>query len=293
MIRTSNNSILPLEVIRVTGDESNSRADFLAIEEPLEIRLAFDEGNQRVTRNISVTMRTPGNDTELATGFLFTEGIIRSSSDIRSVETRPFACAENMENIIQVDLHESLTPNLSNTDRNFYTTSSCGVCGKASIAAIKTVSVFDLPAENEYSRWSYELLTGLPGILHCRQEMFRNTGGLHACALFDDLGELLLLKEDVGRHNALDKLIGSALQMNLLPLNRHILLLSGRASFELIQKAAMAGVTTVAAIGAPSSLAVTLAKEFNMTLIGFLKNDRFNIYTNPHRINIPTYENQD
>ncbi|NVM66738.1 FdhD protein [Mucilaginibacter sp. SG538B] len=293
MIPARNLSIMPLEVIRMTRNEVNPLADFLAVEEPLEIRLAFNQREERVIRNISVTMRTPGNDTELALGFLFTEGIIRAASDIRSVELRGFACAENKENTIQVNLQESITPNISQADRNFYTTSSCGVCGKGSIAAIRTVSVFEPSAEDEYVCWSLDTLMELPSRLRRQQEIFQETGGLHACALFDDSGELILLKEDVGRHNALDKLIGTALQMNLLPLKRYGLLLSGRASFELIQKAAMGGVTIVAAIGAPSSLAVTLAEEFNITLIGFLKNDRFNIYTHQKRINFSIYENQD
>jgi FdhD protein len=291
MISIKNNLILPFEVSKLKEGVFSEEADFLAIEEPLEIRLGYWVAHEKIVKNISVTMRTPGNDEELAIGFLFTEGIIRSASDVVSVKAQFFSCAENRENTIQIDMFGSVRPNLKNTERNFYTTSSCGVCGKGSIAAIKTVSAFELSNKATGVSWSSALLMGLPAALHYRQEAFRNTGGMHACALFDEFGEIMLIKEDVGRHNALDKLIGHAIQLNLLPLNRQILLLSGRASFELIQKAAMAGITTVAAIGAPSSLAVSLAEEFNMTLIGFLKQGRFNIYTHPSRIIISTNEN--
>ncbi|MGN6637724.1 MAG: formate dehydrogenase accessory sulfurtransferase FdhD, partial [Mucilaginibacter sp.] len=176
-----------------------------------------------------------------------------------------------------------------NTERNFYTTSSCGVCGKASIGAIRTVNAFN--NEESDNDVSAEVLYQLPEILSHHQQVFTTTGGLHASALFNRLGKLLLVREDVGRHNALDKLIGAALNQGLLPLNKHILLLSGRTSFELVQKAAMAGINIIAAVGAPSSLAVQLAKEFNITLIGFLRGRRFNIYTSPNRVLLKKYEN--
>ncbi len=235
-------------------------------------------------------MRTPDNDAELALGFLFTEGIIKHQSDIYSTSHCFIACAENKENVIQVSLKEAVIPVLNNTERNFYTTSSCGVCGKASINSIKTVSVFEhtIPVENQINT---DLLYLLPAILQKHQEVFADTGGLHASALFDSTGELILVREDVGRHNALDKLIGAALNEEMLPLNRHILLLSGRASFELVQKAAMAGINIIAAVGAPSSLAVQLAEEFDITLIGFLRGKRFNIYTQPNRILLSKHEN--
>ncbi|MDB5153454.1 MAG: fdhD [Mucilaginibacter sp.] len=284
------NAITYLPVIRVTDNESAKTTDALAIEEPLEIRLEYGPSDERKIQNISVTMRTPGNDAELALGFLFTEGIIKLQTEINLTELDFINCPENRENVIQVSLKESIIPNLANTDRNFYTTSSCGVCGKASISAIRTVSAFNNnePVENQINE---DVLYELPFILKKHQRVFAFTGGLHASALFDSTGELLLLSEDVGRHNALDKLIGAALNKSMLPLNQHILLLSGRASFELVQKAAMAGITIIAAVGAPSSLAVQLAGEFNVTLIGFLRDQRFNIYTQSDRILLYKHEN--
>ena len=202
-----------------------------------------------------------------------------------------FACAANKENIIQIELKEDSSPNLKNTDRNFYTTSSCGVCGKGSIEAIKTVSAFNPGNEHDFFV-ATDVLLKLPALLRAQQAIFNATGGLHACALFTQLGELVFLREDVGRHNALDKLIGAALNADILPLKYTILLLSGRASFELVQKAAMAGISIIAAVGAPSSLSVQLAEEFGITLIGFLRQERFNIYTQQQRILLPEYENK-
>ncbi|MDB5000945.1 MAG: sulfurtransferase FdhD [Mucilaginibacter sp.] len=277
-------------VTKINGNQSLATMDKLAIEEPLEIRLAFGAGLTRTVKNISVTMRTPGSDAELATGFLFTEGIIKDKNELASVNHCFIACAENKENVIQVELAEDATPELKNTDRNFYTTSSCGVCGKGSIAAIKTVSSFQPDQSNDFFI-TREMMLELPSRLRLYQDIFDVTGGLHACALFNTAGELLLLREDVGRHNALDKLIGAALERDLLPLKNAVLLLSGRASFELVQKAAMAGINIIGAIGAPSSLAVQLADEFGITLVGFLRHKRFNIYTMGQRILMPKYEN--
>lgn len=281
--------IIHLPITKVSHTESAKTSDALAIEEPLEIRLEYGSKANRQVQNISVTMRTPGNDAELALGFLFTEGIIQKQEDIASVAHCFIACAENKENVIQVTLSEETIPNLRNTERNFYTTSSCGVCGKGSINAIRTVSAYDHQSKDD-NLINADLLHQLPQILSEHQEVFADTGGLHASALFTPTGKLLLVREDVGRHNALDKLIGAALYKNWLPLTKSILLLSGRASFELVQKAAMAGITIIAAVGAPSSLAVQLAKEFNITLIGFLRNQRFNIYTAAHRILITEHE---
>lgn len=283
-------SIKRVPVTRVKDCDSKEIADALAVEEPLEIRLEYGPANHRAVENISVTMRTPGNDAELAAGFLFTEGIVRDRQDIAAIDHCFIACAENRENVIQVCLNENVSPNLQNISRNFYTTSSCGVCGKGSINAIRTVSAFTQNDGDDISITA-ELLYQLPEKLRQHQEVFADTGGLHAAALFNPDGELLLVREDVGRHNGLDKLIGAALNKNWLPLNRHILLLSGRASFELVQKAAMAGIRIIAAVGAPSSLAVELAEEFNITLAGFLRGERFNIYSAGHRITLPVYEN--
>jgi FdhD protein len=282
-------SIKRVPVIKVTRVINDETTDALAIEEPLEIRLEYGEADNRIVKNISVTMRTPGHDAELATGFLFTEGIIKNSKDILAAKHCFIACAENKENVIQVSLKEGVIPNLQHSDRNFYTTSSCGVCGKGSIDAIRTVSAFTQPVNDDQTITS-EILQQLPDKLRQHQQIFADTGGLHASALFNLSGELLLAREDVGRHNALDKLIGAALNKNWLPVSQSVLLLSGRASFELVQKAAMAGICIIASVGAPSSLAVELAEEFDITLAGFLRDKRFNIYTAARRIILPVYE---
>lgn len=270
-------SVKDVPITKINAFNSEAVLDMLSVEEPLEIKILYGPENQRTQKNISVTMRTPGNDHELATGFLFTEGIIPSYSIIKEVSHLAGQCTRQKQNSIQVELREDFIPQLMQADRNFYTTSSCGVCGKSSIESIKTVSAFSVKNKTVL-HLSREILSQLPQKLRTAQTDFSNTGGIHASGLFSVDGDLILLREDVGRHNALDKLIGSALSADLLPLNKHILLLSGRASFELIQKAAMARISVVAAIGAPSSLAVDLAKEFNMTLIGFLREDRFNVY---------------
>jgi FdhD protein len=253
--------------------------DQVAVEEPLEIRLAYSTATGRMQKNIAVTMRTPGNDEELSAGFLFTENIIQNKEAIHEIRHIAFDY-----NRILVDLHENILPLLNKADRNFYSSSSCGICGKASIDAIRTISVYKDDPGNISVKAA--LLYGLPDALRKQQEVFENTGGIHASALFTLDAEFIMLREDVGRHNALDKIIGAALVRGDLPLNKCILLLSGRASFELLQKAAMAGIKIVAAVGAPSSLAVELAKETGITLIGFLRNDRFNIYSGEGRIGL-------
>lgn len=270
-------SIKHVNVQRIDGTETSSFLDTLSVEEPLEIRLSYGLETERIQKNISVTMRTPGNDIDLAIGFLFTEGIIVSFENIKDAYPVKMNCLSQKQNIVQVDLKENFIPNLMQTDRNFYTTSSCGVCGKSSIESIKTVSSFANLTKPKVTI-DVSVFYQLPQKLRMAQSDFASTGGLHASGLFTTKGDLILLTEDVGRHNALDKLIGKSLINKSLPLNEHILLLSGRASFELIQKAAMAGISIIASIGAPSSLAVELAVEFNITLLGFLKEDRFNIY---------------
>lgn len=272
-----------IPVIKVRAHDCVDTTDELAAEEPLEIRIAYGKEQQRQIRNISVVMRTPGHDAELALGFLFTEGIINNTKDVAGVEHYFTACPNNRENVIQVSLHPNVQPILHNTDRNFYITSSCGVCGKSSINAVRTVAQYQAEL-NEGLQISVDALYALPELLCKQQELSEQTSGLHTSALFSADGQLQLAREDVGRHNALDKLIGAALKQEWLPLNKNILLLSGRASFELIQKAAMAGICMVAAIGAPSTLAVQLADKFNITLCGFLHGQRFNIYTSPQRI---------
>ena len=270
-------STIKVKIDKLTPAGLFSEEDFLAIEEPLEIRLNHFENNQRKENNLSITMRTPGKDSELALGFLFTEGIIDSMDQVLSVNS--FS-----ENIITIAFKENVIFNIKKLEKHFYTSSSCGICGKTSIEAIRTIK--SSTVKNESPIINSTVIHNLPSALRKKQNIFEQTGGLHASAIFDSEGELILLCEDVGRHNALDKLIGSALKNNILPLEKYILLLSGRASFELIQKATMAGITIVASIGAPSSLAVELAIERKMTLIGFLRNEHFNIYCGKERIEL-------
>ncbi len=265
-------------VIRVDGESRTESRDVLATEDPLEIRLEYGPGEDRLTRTVSVTMRTPGHDEELAAGFLFTEGVIEDPAAIREFQ-RP---ERALEQFVKVVLDENNVPRLHQAERNFYTTSSCGVCGKASIASIQTVCPFKPTIDS--LKVSKQVVVSLPGTLREAQAIFEQTGGLHGCALFDIKGNLIAMREDVGRHNALDKLIGRMFQDGKLPAADLVLLLSGRASFELVQKASMAGIRIVAAVGAPSSLAVELAEEMDITLIGFLRGARFNIYSGAERI---------
>ncbi|SER83909.1 FdhD protein [Pedobacter rhizosphaerae] len=285
-------AVIRSAIQRISVSGSHASLDVLSVEEPLEIRLEYGPANQRVIKSISVTMRTPGNDQELALGFLYTEGMISSAAAVKKVYAVKDSCSIGKENIICVALIEGVEPNLAQAERNFYTTSSCGVCGKASIASIRTKQPAPLESRVPINL-DCEILYGLPEKLRLAQHSFDATGGIHAAGLFTLAGELVMLREDVGRHNALDKLIGSSLSSAIPDLNKHILLLSGRASFELIQKAAMAGISIVAAIGAPSSLAVELATESKMTLLGFLKENRFNIYISNVNIIIPqSHENK-
>lgn len=278
-------SVSSVNITRIHANQPEQTLDLLAVEEPMEIRLGFGPAHMREQKSVSVTMRTPGNDFELALGFLFTEGIIQNPQDIYKIQyCTELNTKENLENIVRVELKPDLEIDLSNLQRNFYTTSSCGVCGKESIEAIKTncpVQHMDVSV-----RINPQTITQLPDKLRAQQSVFEHTGGIHACALFDTNGNLLLLREDVGRHNALDKLIGAALNTPAIQPNKTVLLLSGRASFELLQKAAMAGIPIVCAVGAPSSLAVETAQSFNITLVGFLRNQRFNIYSTPQRITL-------
>jgi len=266
----------------------------LAIEEPLEIRIDYGAGARR-TKSISVTMRTPGNDAELAVGFLLTEGVIRDAGDIAAVRTSdwemgsdgsgavgPAALAgKEAPNVVTVDLAPEVEVSVANLERNFYTTSSCGVCGKASLMALRTVCP---PRRENTLNMDPDTLYRLPERLRSAQGVFQRTGGLHAAALFNAEGTMDSLREDVGRHNAVDKLLGAALLADRIPLRDRLLLLSGRASFELMQKAAMGGIPMVAAVGAPSSLAVEIAKEFDITLIGFLREKHFNVYHGAGRV---------
>lgn len=262
---------------QVSNYSTTTNEDQLAVEEPLQIQLAYCDNGNYVQKNISVTMRTPGNDEALALGFLFTEGIIKNIEDVKEIKHTDFD-----KNVICITLHETAAPFLQNTERNFYSTSSCGVCGKASIYAIKTVTAVNTGDDGLVVEPL--VFYTLERTLKEQQAVFKSTGGLHASALFTLQGNFILLKEDVGRHNALDKLIGTVLLSRQDVLSNSILLLSGRISFELVQKAAMAGIKIIAAIGAPSSLAVGLANDCGITVVGFLRDSRFNIYSAAQRV---------
>jgi len=282
--------IKPVKVIRFNQEQFTSESDIMAVEEPLEIRVGFGSLDSREIKKISVTMRTPGNDFELAVGFLFTEGIIQHKNQILDVKyCTDSGTKENHGNVVRVELVPEFLPDLKKLKRNFYTTSSCGVCGKESIEAVMDNCNISTISEN--FSISSDMIIKLPQTLRENQQVFSLTGGIHASSIFNKDGQLVLAREDVGRHNALDKLIGSCLLENdnspSLPLNNSVLLLSGRASFEQIQKAAMAGISVICSVGAPSSLAVEAAEKFNITLIGFLRDNRFNIYTGHSRVAIP------
>lgn len=278
-----NQEVAEKQINRFENGIWNTVSDRVAVEEPLEISLKYVVAGEVKTQRISITMRTPGNDVELATGFLFTEGIINGIEEVKSSKHLTNFLGID-ENRIEIELSETSVFDLSKLQRNFYTTSSCGVCGKASIDAIKTTNKFITETTTNVNIISAETLLSFPNKLRKIQETFEITGGLHASGLFNSEGEIVALREDVGRHNALDKLIGFALQQNILPLSNHVLLLSGRASFELLQKSAMAGIQIICAVGAPSSLAIETAEEFGITLVGFVKSERFNVYTHPERV---------
>jgi FdhD protein len=267
----------PVRVVEVDGGESRRRRDRLATEEPLEIRAS---GPGQPTVRVAVTMRTPGHDFELAAGFLFTEGLIAGRSAFSAIRYCNDVGTEQHLNVVTVDMRAHF--DATRMQRNFFASSSCGVCGKASIdqLAVSCEHVADGPVV------SRRIITSLPDALRAEQRVFESTGGLHATGLFDPAGQLVVAREDVGRHNAMDKLIGNRLLAGESPLSSSIALVSGRASFELVQKAAVAGIPIVCAVSAPSTLAVETARRLGVTLIGFLRGDRFNIYTHAQRVDL-------
>ncbi|RTL35655.1 MAG: formate dehydrogenase accessory sulfurtransferase FdhD [Candidatus Melainabacteria bacterium] len=271
-----NRSIDKVETTRISGAPGQVLCeqvlDAVSVEEPLEIRV----GSRGAVQQVAVTMRTPGTDTELAVGFLFTEGVIKAKGDIAGVELDKRCNGVTVNLVDQVELDPAVFA------RHSFVASSCGICGKRSIDAVRVKRQYECQKDKPVV--SYQLIHKLPDLLRSQQENFDHTGGIHASCLFDTEGNLLALFEDVGRHNALDKLIGAQLLADTLPLTDRLLMLSGRASFELIQKAAHAGIALIAAVGAPSSLAVQLAAECDITLLGFVRDGRFNIYSGAHRI---------
>lgn len=260
---------------RFDGGLATDTDDRVAIEEPLEIRLDLTDGTTRAERSLSITMRTPGQDGELAAGFLLTEGLVRHAADIEAI-------THVAENVVTVRLADHARVSWPSMERHFYATSSCGVCGKSSLDAL------ELPGLQRVARDGFALaVSTLPLLsdrLRAAQAVFDRTGGLHAAALFDDNGTLVAVREDVGRHNAVDKLLGAQLLQGHTPLAQRVLFLSGRASFELVQKALAAGIPMIAAVGAPSSLAVELAQRFDLTLAGFVRGDRCNVYSGAWRL---------
>jgi FdhD protein len=288
-------STVPTATFRVNPGGSEAIEDILAIEEPLEIQLVFGSLDARRLKSITVTMRTPGHDHELAAGFLFTEGVLEDSAGILRLNviagtlppdssqesTLPLSATGN---IVRVELAPDVEVRTASLERNFYTTSSCGICGKASLLALRSVCP---PRHRNDLSISSETLYALPEALHSAQRIFEATGGLHGAGLFTASGELILSREDVGRHNAVDKLLGAQFLADAIPLRDKVLMLSGRASFELLQKAVMAGIPMVASVGAPSSLAVQVARDFDITLIGFLRDRRFNVYHGIEHIMFP------
>jgi FdhD protein len=264
-------------MIALEAEHRRELIDDLATEEPLEIRLSA----QGATQSLAVTMRTPGNDFELAAGFLFSEGVVSKRDDIAGISycVDPAVGEEQRYNIVTVELAGKM-PALERLERHFTVSSSCGVCGKSSVEALQ---VRARPIADQF-HVSYDFVSELPDKMRSAQRIFASTGGLHASALFDKTGNLVALREDVGRHNALDKIIGWALLNDRLPLRKSVLLMSGRASYELLQKSVTAGIPIVCAVSAPSSLAVETARAFNVTLCGFVRGTRCNVYTAPERI---------
>ena len=276
-------SSFSIDISKVSGDKRSICEDHVAVEEPLEIQLSSITADTAAAKSISITMRTPGHDEELALGFLFTEAVISSIDEVS--ETGHTGAPDpdtGLANIIRVELKPDVDVDPGKLQRHFYTTSSCGVCGKASIEALRVTGIRSL--KNKKGVFAHKLVVALPDKLLGQQRLFSQTGGLHAAAVFNEQGDLVVVREDVGRHNALDKVIGALLMRGELPADKMGLLVSGRASFELVQKALVAGISTLIAVGAPSSLAVALAEEYGMTLVGFLRGSNYNIYSGAQRI---------
>ncbi|TAE30785.1 MAG: formate dehydrogenase accessory sulfurtransferase FdhD [Cytophagales bacterium] len=273
-------TVAPIQITRVRGESRSTQPDLVAVEEPLEIRLGFGPTTERAQRTLAVTMRTPGHDHELALGYLLAEGIIQTQTDVLSCRH----CVQDEQkdgNVIRVELAPTVALDWARLDRFSYASASCGLCGKTSIDALRQQGA--RPLEPGFSV-AASLISALPDRIRTYQPAYQHTGGIHASALFTADGTIRRVREDIGRHNALDKVIGAAFWEENTPLSQYGLFLSGRIGFELVQKAWMAGLSLVVAVGAPSSLAVDLAREANITLVGFVRNEQFNMYTSPQRI---------
>lgn len=278
---TPHRSTASIQIEQLRDGTARSRRDAVTVEEPMEIRLLLAEDGGSTERSVAVTMRTPGDDFELAAGFLFTEGIVSGCADIREIRYCTGEAAQEY-NIVSVALRDPSAFDPALLSRNFYMTSSCGVCGKASLEAVE-ITGLDPLADGDL-RVATEVILSVPTSLRAAQPVFERTGSIHAAALIGPAGKIALLREDVGRHNAVDKVIGHELLEDRLPIRDRFLAVSGRSSFEIMQKARVAGISMIVAVGAPSSLAVELARRFNMTLVGFAKPDGFNVYVDSGRV---------
>ena len=271
------------KVTKFKKNRLENTEDFISIEEPLEISLKYKDNEKFISRSLSITMRTPGNDEDLVRGFLFNEQIIENIKDIESIESFGEKVGQyNIQNKIIVTLNNSKNINISKIKRDFLSNSSCGVCGKSSLDALEITK--KQKASKSNPKISKDIIIKSPNTLRQNQSEFAKTGGIHASGLFSSNGDLLSLKEDVGRHNALDKLIGHSHKKKLIDNHSQFIACSGRLNFELIQKGLMSNIGLMAGVGAPTSLAIDLAKRFNMTLLGFVKKNSFNIYTNKERV---------
>jgi|TARA_B100000212_G_scaffold293812_1_gene236296 FdhD protein len=271
------------KVTKFTSGKLESIEDLISIEEPLEISLEFKEKEKWITKSLSITMRTPGHDEDLVRGFLFNEQIIRDVKDIENIKSFGEKVGQyNIQNKILVTLNNSQNVNISKIKRDFLTNSSCGVCGKSSLDSLEIIKKTKTPKSNP--KLSKEIIINSPSILKKNQSEFAKTGGIHASGLFSSDGSLISLREDVGRHNALDKMIGDSLNNNHLNPNDQFITCSGRLNFELVQKVLMTNIGIMIGVGAPTSLAIDLANRFDMTLVGFVKDDSFNVYTNNQKV---------
>ena len=270
-------------ITKLKGSIKEEVQDHISVEEPLEMSLKFKKGDKWNIENISITMRTPGNDEDLVSGFLYNERIIENINEIEKVEKKGETVGDyNLQNKIEATINNTKNLDIGKIKKNFITNSSCGVCGKTSLDSIEVLKTNKI--DLSFPKINYNIILKSPELLQNNQSEFSKTGGIHASALIDDKGEVIAIREDVGRHNALDKLIGHALKNKIIKPENQFIACSGRLNFELVQKALMSNIGLMAGVGAPTSLAIDLAKRFNMTLVGFVKQDSFNIYSNKERI---------
>ena len=271
------------KILKLKNGVSQEVKDFVSVEEPLEMNLKFKSKNKWQSENLSITMRTPGNDEDLVSGFLYNERIIENINEIEEIEKKGETVGDyNLQNKIEATINNTKNLDIGKIKKNFITNSSCGICGKTSLDSIEVLKTNKI--DLSFPKINYNIILKSPELLQNNQSEFSKTGGIHASALIGGKGEVIAIREDVGRHNALDKLIGHALKNKIIKPENQFIACSGRLNFELVQKALMSNIGLMAGVGAPTSLAIDLAKRFNMTLVGFVKQDSFNIYSNKERI---------